>query len=96
MKGTPQVSPLSPLLSKIVLDELDKKLERRGLRFVRYADDMIIFLGILKAAERVMRTVTRFIKERMKLKVNKDKSGIRRPYELNFPGHSIIGKGELG
>lgn len=95
-KGTAQGSPLSPLLSNIVLDELDKELERRGLRFVRYADDMIIFVGSLKAAERVMRTVTRFIEGRMKLKVNKDKSGIRRPYELNFLGHSIIGKGELG
>ena len=95
-KGTPQGSPLSPLLSNIVLDELDKELERRGLRFVRYADDMIIMVGSQKAAERVMRTVSRFIEERMKLKVNKDKSGIRRPEELNFLGHSIIGRGELG
>lgn len=95
-KGTPQGSPLSPLLSNIVLDELDKELERRGLRFVRYADDMIIFVGSRKAAERVMKTVTKFIEERMKLKVNKDKSGIREPHELNFLGHSIIGKGELG
>lgn len=95
-KGTPQGSPLSPLLSNIVLDELDKELERRGLRFVRYADDMIIFVGSHKAAERVMGSVTRFIEGRMKLKVNKDKSGIRRPHELNFLGHSIIGKGELG
>lgn len=96
MKGTPQGSPLSPLLSNIVLDELDKELERRGLRFVRYADDLIIFAGSQKAAERIMRTVSRYIEERMKLKVNKDKSGIRRPHELNFLGHSIIGKGELG
>lgn len=96
IKGTPQGSPLSPLLSNIVLDELDKELERRGLRFVRYADDMIIMVGSQKAAERVMESVTRFIEERMKLKVNKDKSGIRRPHELNFLGHSIIGKGELG
>ncbi len=95
-KGTPQGSPLSPLLSNIVLDELDKELERRGLRFVRYADDMIIFVGSRKAAERVMKSVTRFIEERMKLKVNKAKSGIRRPHELNFLGHSLYGKGELG
>lgn len=95
-KGTPQGSPLSPLLSNIVLDELDKELERRGLRFVRYADDMIIFVGSEKAAQRVMKSVTRYIEERMKLKVNKDKSGIRRPYELNFLGHSIYGKGKLG
>jgi len=95
-KGTPQGSPLSPLLSNIVLDELDKELERRGLRFVRYADDLIIFAGSQKAAQRIMRTVSKFIEGRMKLKVNKDKSGIRRPQELNFLGHSIIGKGELG
>jgi group II intron reverse transcriptase/maturase len=95
-KGTPQGSPLSPLLSNIVLDELDKELERRGLKFVRYADDMIILLKSRKAAERVMKSVTRFIEQRMKLKVNRDKSGIRRPYELNFLGHSIHGKGALG
>lgn len=95
-KGTPQGSPLSPLLSNIVLDELDKELERRGLRFVRYADDLILFVGSHKAAQRVMSSVTKFIEGRMKLKVNKDKSGIRRPRELNFLGHSIVGKGELG
>jgi group II intron reverse transcriptase/maturase len=95
-KGTPQGSPLSPLLSNIVLDELDKELERRGLRFVRYADDMIIFVGSKKAAERVMRSVTKFIESRMKLKVNRDKSGIRRPYELNFLGHSLLMDGGLG
>jgi len=95
-KGTPQGSPLSPLLSNIVLDELDKELERRGLRFVRYADDMIILLRSRKAAERVMKSVREFIEVRMKLRVNKDKSGIRRPHELNFLGHSIHGKGELG
>lgn len=95
-KGTPQGSPLSPLLSNVVLDELDKELERRGLRFVRYADDLIILVGSHKAAERVMKTVTKFIEDRMKLKVNKDKSGIRKPHELNFLGHSIVGKGELG
>jgi len=95
-KGTPQGSPLSPLLSNIVLDELDKELERRGLRFVRYADDMIILVRSQKAAERVMKSVTKFIEQRLKLKVNTDKSGIRRPYELNFLGHSLHGKGELG
>ena len=95
-KGTAQGSPLSPLLSNIVLDELDKELERRGLRFVRYADDLIIFLGSRRAAERVMKSVMKFIENRMQLKVNKDKSGIRRPDELNFLGHNIFGKGELG
>lgn len=95
-KGTPQGSPLSPLLSNIVLDELDKELERRGHKFVRYADDMIILVGSHKAAERVMKSVIDFIETRMKLKVNKDKSGIRRPHELNFLGHSIHSKGDLG
>lgn len=94
-KGTPQGSPLSPLLSNIVLDELDKELERRGLRFVRYADDMIIFVRSRKASERVMRTVTMFIEKVLKLRVNKDKSGIRRPYELNFLGHSFLWDGTL-
>jgi len=94
-KGTPQGSPLSPLLSNIVLDELDKELERRGLRFVRYADDMIIFVKSRKSSERVMRTVTKFIEEVLKLRVNQDKSGIRRPYELNFLGHSFQSDGTL-
>lgn len=95
-KGTPQGSPLSPLLSNIVLDELDKELERRGLKFVRYADDMIIFVSSEKAAHRVMKSVTGYIERRLKLKVNKAKSGIRRPYELNFLGHNIHGRGNLG
>jgi len=95
MQGTPQDSPLSPLLSYIVLDELDEELERRGLRYVCYADDMIIFVKSQKSAERVMRTVRRFIEEILKLKVNRDKSGIRRPEELNFLGHKILRDGTL-
>lgn len=94
-KGTPQGSPLSPLLSNIVLDELDKELERRGLRFVRYADDMLIFVKSQKSADRVIKTVTKFIEEVLKLRVNTDKSGIRRPHELNFLGHSIQMDGSL-
>ena len=94
-KGTPQGSPLSPLLSNIVLDELDKELERRGLRFVRYADDMIIFVKSRKASERVMQTIRQFIEEVLKLRVNKDKSGIRRPTELNFLGHSFLRNGTI-
>jgi len=96
IKGTPQGSPLSPLLSNIVLDELDKELERRGLRFVRYADDMIILLGSRKAAERVQSSITKYIENRLKLKVNETKSGIRRPHELNFLGHRILNNGDLG
>lgn len=94
--GTPQGSPLSPLLSNIVLDELDKELERRGHRFVRYADDMILFAGSSIAAERVYSTITSFIEGRLRLKINKDKSRICRPYQLNFLGHSIMWDGKLG
>lgn len=94
-KGTPQGSPLSPLLSNIVLDELDKELERRGLRFVRYADDMIIFTKSEKSALRVKESITRFIEDKLKLRVNTEKSGVRRPYELNFLGHSLMNNGTL-
>jgi group II intron reverse transcriptase/maturase len=96
MKGTPQGSPLSPLLSNIMLDELDKELERRGHCFVRYADDMIILVRSAQAAERVMRSLTGFIESRMRLKVNKSKSHIRKPHDLNFLGHSILPDGQLG
>lgn len=96
MKGTPQGSPLSPLLSNIVLDELDKELERRGLRFVRYADDLIIFLRSKEAANRVMRSISTYIEKRLKLKVSADKSRICRPHELNFLSHKIFIDGSLG
>lgn len=96
VKGTPQGSPLSPLLSNIVLDELDKELERRGHRFVRYADDIIIMVGSELASERVMKSLSRFIEHRMRLKINQEKSKIIRPHELNFLGHSILKDGSLG
>jgi group II intron reverse transcriptase/maturase len=96
VSGTPQGSPLSPLLSNIVLDELDKELERRGHRFVRYADDMILFVKSEESAIRVMASVSRFIEDRLRLKVNRDKSRICRPHELNYLGHTILGKGSLG
>jgi RNA-directed DNA polymerase len=96
IKGTPQGSPLSPLLSNIVLDELDKELSRRGLSYVRYADDMQIFVGSKKSAERVMHSITNYIEGKMKLKVNKNKSAIRKPYETNFLGHSVLKDGKLG
>ena len=95
IKGTPQGSPLSPLLSNIVLDELDQELSRRGLNFVRYADDVQIFLSSTASAERVMAGVTRFIEERMRLRVNKEKSSIRKYFESNFLGHTIL-KGKVG
>jgi RNA-directed DNA polymerase len=94
--GTPQGSPLSPLLSNIVLDELDKELERRGHRFVRYADDMIILVRSEEAANRVKESITGFIEDRLLLKVNQTKSRICRPYELNFLGHTILPDGSLG
>lgn len=96
VKGTPQGSPLSPLLSNIVLDELDKELERRGHCFVRYADDLIIMVGSELSAERVMKSLSGFIENRMRLKINKEKSEIIRPHGLNFLGHSILKDGSLG
>lgn len=96
VKGTPQGSPLSPLLSNIVLDELDKELERRGHYFVRYADDLIIMTGSELAAERVIKSITGFIEKRMRLRVNAEKSQIVRPHKLNFLGHSILPDGNLG
>jgi len=78
-EGTPQGGPLSPILSNIVLDELDKELEKRKLRFVRYADDISIFVGSQKAADRILESITSWIELRLKLRVNREKSGMRRP-----------------
>jgi RNA-directed DNA polymerase len=88
-EGAPQGGPLSPLLSNIVLDELDKELESRGLRFVRYADDSNIYVRTRKAGERVKASVTRFIETRLKLKVNQDKSAVDRPWKRKFLGFSF-------
>lgn len=96
LQGTPQGSPLSPLLSNIVLDELDKEMEARGHRFVRYADDQIILVQSEEAAKRVEISITDFIENRLKLKVNREKSRICQPWELNFLGHNIHPRGELG
>ena len=85
-EGTPQGGPLSPLLSNIVLDELDWELERRGHRFVRYADDSNIFVRSARAGERVMASIRHFLERRMRLKVNEEKSGIRQPHEVHFLG----------
>jgi len=93
-EGTPQGGPLSPILSNIVLDELDKELEKRGLRFVRYADDISIFVGSQRAAERVLSGISDWIEERLKLRVNKEKSGIRRPGNGQLLGFGFwYGKG---
>jgi RNA-directed DNA polymerase len=88
-EGTPQGGPLSPLLSNIVLDEFDRELERRGLRFARYADDSNIYVRSRRAGERVMESITRFITTKLKLQVNEQKSAVARPWERKFLGFSF-------
>ena len=88
-EGTPQGGPLSPLLSNLVLDELDRELERRKHCFVRYADDCNIYVGSRRAGERVKRSITGFITRRLKLKVNEQKSAVARPAERKFLGFSV-------
>lgn len=88
-QGTPQGGPLSPLLSNIVLDELDKELERRGHRFCRYADDCNIYVGSRKAGERVMTSIARFLRKHLKLTVNRAKSAVDRPCRRKFLGYSM-------
>src|SRR5246500_5263295 len=89
VEGTPQGGPLSPLLSNLVLDELDRELERRGHRFVRYADDSNIYVRSEKAGRRVMESISRFITQKLKLKVNEAKSAVARPQERKFLGFSF-------
>lgn len=96
VKGTPQGGPLSPLLANIVLDELDKELERRGHSFVRYADDVIILLGSERAAHRVLKSISGYLSKHLKLRVSEAKSRVCRSHELNFLGHSIQTEGSLG
>jgi RNA-directed DNA polymerase len=88
-EGTPQGGPLSPLLSNIVLDELDRELERRGLRFARYADDSNIYVRSRRAGERVMESLTRFITAKLKLKVNQQKSAVARPWDRKFRASAL-------
>src|SRR6266849_2375745 len=95
VEGTPQGGPLSPLLSNIVLDELDRELERRGHRFVRYADDSNIYVRSEQAGQRVMDSIRRFITKRLKLKVNDKKSAVARPQERKFLGFSFTGGPEI-
>lgn len=94
-EGTPQGSPLSPLLSNIVLDELDKELERRGHKFVRYADDCNIYVRSQTAGERVMESITGFIESKLKLLVNKDKSQVCEVNQTKFLGYTIEKDGNL-
>jgi RNA-directed DNA polymerase len=88
-EGTPQGSPLSPLLSNVLLDELDKELEGRGHRFVRYADDCNIYVKSEGAGQRVMGSVERFLEKRLRLKVNRLKSAVARPSERKFLGYTV-------
>jgi len=91
VEGTPQGGPLSPLLSNLVLDEFDRELERRGLRFARYADDCNIYVRSERAGQRVMKSIARFITKKLKLKVNEAKSAVARPQERKFLGFSFRG-----
>jgi group II intron reverse transcriptase/maturase len=88
-EGTPQGGPLSPLLSNILLDEFDKELERRGSAFCRYADDCNIYVHSKRAGERVIASVTKFLWERLKLKVNDKKSAVDRPWKRKFLGYTV-------
>lgn len=88
-EGTPQGSPLSPLLSNILLDDLDRELEKRGHRFCRYADDCNIYVKSERSGQRVRQSITAFLEQRLKLKVNADKSAVARPWERKFLGYSM-------
>ena len=88
-EGTPQGGPLSPILSNIVLDELDKELEKRGLSFVRYADDCVILFKSERAANRGMESISRFIEKKLRLKVNREKSAIGRPWDRKYLGFCL-------
>lgn len=95
-EGTPQGGPLSPLLSNILLDELDKELERRGHRFCRYADDCNIYVRSERAGQRVLDSVSRFLERRLRLQVNRAKSGVSRPSHRSFLGYSVhVRRGEV-
>ena len=88
-EGTPQGSPLSPLLSNVLLDDLDKELERRGHRFARYADDCNVYVRSKAAGEQVMASLGRFLEKRLRLKINREKSAVGRPWERKFLGYSV-------
>jgi RNA-directed DNA polymerase len=87
--GTPQGGPLSPLLSNILLDELDKELERREHNFCRYADDVNIYVGFRSAGERVLDSIEKFLTQRLRLQVNRQKSAVDRPWKRKFLGYSL-------
>jgi RNA-directed DNA polymerase len=89
VKGTPQGGPLSPLLSNIILDDLDKELDRRGHRYCRYADDCNVYVGSKRSGDRVMESISRFLERRLRLKVNREKSAVGRPWKRVFLGFSM-------
>lgn len=91
-EGTPQGGPLSPLLANILLDDLDKELEKRGLHFCRYADDCNIYVKTKRAGERVKASVTRYLVQKLKLKVNEEKSAVDRPWRRKFLGFSFLSR----
>lgn len=93
-EGAPQGGPLSPLLSNIVLDELDRELEMRGHKFVRYADDCNIYVKSMRAGNRVMENISRFIEEKLKLRINREKSAITRPRNIKFLGFGFTANRE--
>jgi RNA-directed DNA polymerase len=98
-KGVPQGSPLSPLLSNILLHELDNELEKRGLRYVRYADDFSIYVRSKKAARRAGNNIYQFLRDCLRLPINREKSGIRRPLNFELLGYAFVSsykKGERG
>jgi len=88
-EGTPQGGPLSPLLSNILLDDLDKELERRGHRFCRYADDCNVYVKSKAAGDRVMESIARYLEKRLRLKINRDKSAVDRPWNRKFLGYTM-------
>ncbi len=94
-QGTPQGGPLSPLLANIYLDDLDKELERRGLSFCRYADDVVIFVGSERSGQRILASLTKWIAEHLKLRVNPNKSGTGRPWHGKFLGFRINSDGSI-
>lgn len=94
-EGTPQGGPLSPLLSNILLTDLDRELEKRDHRFVRYADDVVIYVKSERAGKRVLESVQGFVETRLKLKVNAEKSAVSRPSRRTFLGYTITTQGEL-
>lgn len=89
VEGSPQGSPLSPLLSNILLDELDKEMETRGHRYVRYADDFNVYVKSKRAGERVLTSLTRYLSKQLRLTVNREKSAVERPWKRSFLGYTV-------